>query len=237
MILPSSSKDNSMTTLKALQEKIAKLQAQAEAIAKKETSAVLKKIWDLMEKHGLTTEDIAVGLRKTAALTKSTATKTPATPATVAKYVNRKTGATWSGRGRAPGWITDAEDRSDFLVKGGNSSATVAKKAPKARKHVRGTQALVYRDPETGSTWSGGGRAPVWLATAKNPIEYLIPKTQAFPQSVESSHEMHGVNKPAAKAAGAASNGIEELGDSDLQSGSEEVAHSSTECGGTVCTP
>ncbi|WP_454735746.1 H-NS histone family protein [Cupriavidus necator] len=31
-----------------------------------------------------------------------------------------------------------------------------------------------YRDPKTGKTWSGRGRAPAWLG--KNPNRFLIPE-------------------------------------------------------------
>jgi DNA-binding protein H-NS len=38
------------------------------------------------------------------------------TGAQPAKYINRKTGATWSGRGRAPAWLASVRDRSRFLI-------------------------------------------------------------------------------------------------------------------------
>ncbi len=46
------------TTLEAIQAKIKKLQAQADALMTKKSAAVLKTIHELMEKHGLTTADI-----------------------------------------------------------------------------------------------------------------------------------------------------------------------------------
>src|ERR1700759_3230118 len=101
-----------MATLKGLQDKIAKLQAQAEAIAKKESSAVFGKIRDLMEKHGLTPG--------------------------VAKYVDPKTGATWTGRGRAPAWIANAKNRDKFLASPNDQSKAVAEKKPKSGNYVRG---------------------------------------------------------------------------------------------------
>jgi DNA-binding protein H-NS len=36
-------------------------------------------------------------------------------PAVAAKYRDPETGATWSGRGRAPHWIVD-KNRDDFLI-------------------------------------------------------------------------------------------------------------------------
>ena len=46
------------TTLEAMQAKIKKLQAQADALIAKQSSGVVEKIRELMAKHGLTTADI-----------------------------------------------------------------------------------------------------------------------------------------------------------------------------------
>jgi len=35
-----------------------------------------------------------------------------------AKYLDPKTGATWSGRGPAPAWLAAVKDRTRFLVEG-----------------------------------------------------------------------------------------------------------------------
>ena len=48
------------TTLEAMQAKIKKLQAQADALIAKQSSGVIEKIRELMAKHGLTTADIDV---------------------------------------------------------------------------------------------------------------------------------------------------------------------------------
>jgi DNA-binding protein H-NS len=167
-----------MATLKALQEKIAKLQAQAEAVAKKESSAVFGKIRELMEKHGLTPDDIAAHFRKPFADRKSAAA-TKSSTVGAAKYVDPKTGASWTGHGRAPAWIANAKNRDKFLAGSETTPATVTEKNPKAGNYVRGPQAPKYRDPMSGETWSGRGRAPAWLATVKDRSEYLIEKPDA----------------------------------------------------------
>src|SRR5882757_9412944 len=57
-----------------------------------------------------------------------------------AKYLDPKTGATWSGRGPAPAWLAAAKDRTRFLVDGANagsadaSGAKLARKKPSAKK-------------------------------------------------------------------------------------------------------
>ncbi|KWE28944.1 H-NS histone family protein [Burkholderia territorii] len=35
-----------------------------------------------------------------------------------------------------------------------------------------------YRDPKTGTTWSGRGKPPQWIASAKNRDRFLIPDTE-----------------------------------------------------------
>jgi H-NS histone family len=51
------------------------------------------------------------------------------------KYADPKTGKTWSGFGRAPGWIAKAKNREAFLVdKSGVESPEAALKAPVAKK-------------------------------------------------------------------------------------------------------
>lgn len=92
-----------------------------------------------------------------------------------AKYRHPKTGATWTGHGRAPAWIVSAKDRSKFLIDGEAGRASVAtEKSATAGNYVRGPQAPKYHDPETGATWSGRGPAPAWLAAAKDRTAFLI---------------------------------------------------------------
>ncbi|CAE6824834.1 H-NS histone family protein [Paraburkholderia nemoris] len=163
-----------MATLENLQARIAKLQAQAEAIAKKQSSTVIAKIRELMEKHGLTTADIDAPVDGKGRGRKPADAKVAATSA-VAKYRHPKTGATWTGHGHAPAWIVNVKDRSKFLTGGDSKGAsTTAKKVANAGNYVRGPQEPKYRDPKTGATWSGRGPAPAWLASAKDRTTFLI---------------------------------------------------------------
>jgi DNA-binding protein H-NS len=164
-----------MTTLNNLQAKIAKLQAQAEAIAKNQSSKVIEKIHNLMEAHGLTVADIDAHVGSKPGRKPADA-KESASSADV-KYRDPKTGATWSGRGRAPAWIAKAKDRNKFLIDSPrDGSATTETKVAKAGNYVRGPQAPKYRNPKTGDTWSGRGRAPAWLAAAKDRAAFLIER-------------------------------------------------------------
>ncbi|TAM08244.1 MAG: H-NS histone family protein [Paraburkholderia sp.] len=130
-----------MTTLDVINLKIAKLQKQAVAIAEKEMSAGLARIRELMHRHGLSIADIErfVGKNRGGKLAASggkAAVKAPRAGVRhiEPKYADPKTGATWTGRGRAPAWIRDVRDRSKFLIEAGARSKDVAKKPAPAKK-------------------------------------------------------------------------------------------------------
>ena len=166
-----------MPTLESIQSRIEALQAKADAMLAKQSESALQKIHDLMSRHGLSITDIEQysGTRKRAG--RSNAAQKQSTVA----YQDPKTGATWSGRGRAPGWIANAKDRSKFAV-GASASATSTKAKGTARAAVkrkgkgqpRGPQPALYRDPQSGATWSGRGRAPAWLASIEDRTPFLI---------------------------------------------------------------
>jgi len=131
-----------MSKLTAIKKQIAALEAQAERIAKEEMSSAIAKVKDIMAEFNLTIEHLtqAVGGKRVAKKTKAKA-------ASLAKYADPKTGKTWSGFGRAPGWIAGAKNRDAFLI--GKSVAadsaatapTAAKKASvKAAKAVKATK-------------------------------------------------------------------------------------------------
>ncbi|WP_343665043.1 H-NS family nucleoid-associated regulatory protein [Paraburkholderia tropica] len=165
-----------MATLESIQAKIAKLQAQAATVASTKSTAALEKIRDLMHKHGVGLAEIEafVGKRRGR---KPGQTASAAKTATAAKYLDPKTGATWTGHSRAPAWIANAKDRSKFLVDGAAAVTSVAPKA-KAGNYARGPQPALYQDPKTGATWSGRGRAPAWIASAKDRSRFLIDKPE-----------------------------------------------------------
>jgi DNA-binding protein H-NS len=165
-----------MTTLESMQAKIKKLEQQAEALIAKQSSGVIGKIRKLMAEHGLTAADIDGHAGGKGRAKKAAAKTVGKNSAGAVKYCDPKTGATWTGRGRAPGWIAAAKNRDKFLVDGGAATAKPASvsKAKAAGKYVRGPQPPMYLDPKSGATWSGRGRAPAWLAGAKDRSKLLI---------------------------------------------------------------
>ncbi|WP_423391971.1 H-NS family nucleoid-associated regulatory protein [Burkholderia sp. LMG 21824] len=93
------------TSYKDLKAQAEALAAKAEAARLAELQAVLDDIRAKVAEYGITEKDI-FGRQL------SRSTKAPAE----AKYLDPKTGATWSGRGRAPAWIKDAKNRDRFLI-------------------------------------------------------------------------------------------------------------------------
>ncbi|WP_321788112.1 MULTISPECIES: H-NS family nucleoid-associated regulatory protein [Paraburkholderia] len=184
-----------MATLDSIQAKIAKLQAQAEALVVNKSLVVLNKIRDLMDKHGISVADVDahVGKRRGRQAAKTAGT------APVVKYRDPKSGATWSGHGRAPQWIASARDRSKFLVEGAaQAAAPVKAEAKRIGNYKRGPQPALYREPKSGATWSGRGRAPAWIANVKDRSRFLI--ADADSKTVEAAT----AKKPATAKKGAA---------------------------------
>ncbi|WP_244818567.1 H-NS histone family protein [Caballeronia sp. Lep1P3] len=157
-----------MTTLSNIEERIRKLQARADAIQKKQAIAAVAKIHSLMKEHGLTIDDLTSRGRADAGKDSANAAL-----AATGKYRDPKTGATWSGRGRAPAWIANAKNRARFLV----SAAVESNDSDSGKRtgnYPRGPQPAKYRDPKSGAEWSGRGKAPGWLASVKDKTKFLI---------------------------------------------------------------
>ncbi len=126
-------------TVAEIKKQIAALEARAARMAEQETKASVDKVRALMSQLGVTLEHLSsTVVRKGAAVKKAFVGGKPA-PAKragkgVAKYRDPKTGATWSGFGRAPGWIAGAANRDAFLVGKEHASAAAAKKSTVAQK-------------------------------------------------------------------------------------------------------
>lgn len=165
-----------MATLEAIQARIKKLEAQAQALKAKAASGVIKQIHDLMARHEISIDDVAGFVGKASGKTKANALG----KADSTKYVDPQTGASWSGQGRAPAWIANASDRTAFLAAGAGEAPVRAKVSVKRRIAARkGPQPALYRDPVSGLTWSGFGRAPGWITSAKDRSAFLIEKDSA----------------------------------------------------------
>ena len=196
------------TTLEAMQAKIKKLQAQADALIAKQSSGVIEKIRELMAKHGLTTADIDPHGGSKQRATKAVVKTMSKGSVAAVKYRDPKTGATWTGHGRAPKWIASAKNRERFLVDGSTATAkpTPVSKVNTAGNYVRGPQPAMYRDPKSGATWSGRGRAPAWIAGAKDRTKFLIAsgdEATVAATAGTASKSKTAVKKAASKSVGA----------------------------------
>ena len=130
-----------MSKLTALKKQIAALEAQAERIAKTEMSSAIAKVKGIMAEFNLTMEHLTQAVTGKRAAKK---TKAKAKTASVAKYIDPKSGKTWSGFGRAPGWIAGAKNRDAFLV-GKSAVADSTAKAPAAAKKASAKSAKAVK--------------------------------------------------------------------------------------------
>jgi DNA-binding protein H-NS len=96
-----------VATYRELKEQMAELQLQLTAARQAEFQMVLEDIQAKIAEYGFTEQEV-FGRRRGSSQT--------AKRLSPAKYRDPISGATWSGRGRAPNWIKDAKNRDRFLV-------------------------------------------------------------------------------------------------------------------------
>ena len=108
-------------TLQIIEKRIHALLSQAKRLKRKKLPA-LRQVVRLVRGHSISIGEIRTALAEGGKGKKTTARKTRRASGKVApKYRNPRTGATWSGRGRAARWLVAAEKagrkRTEFLVK------------------------------------------------------------------------------------------------------------------------
>lgn len=97
-----------MPTYQEYQEQIANLQALAEQARLDELKEARRKVRELMDAYKLSPTDFAEPNKKTKQAEKKGAVQ--------AKYRDPDSGATWTGRGRAPRWL-NGRKKEEFLIK------------------------------------------------------------------------------------------------------------------------
>lgn len=90
------------TDLKQLLAARAELEAKIAQARSAESKEALAKIHEWVEEFGFTAQQVFPW-------------KSPTTKKVAAKYLDEKSGATWTGRGKPPLWI-QGKDRSAFLI-------------------------------------------------------------------------------------------------------------------------
>ena len=90
-----------MKTYNEIRNEIARLEKDAKEAYQREFSAIIGEIKQKMADYGITASDLGAKVLK-----KKTVP---------AKYKNSATGELWSGRGKAPKWIS-GKNKNDFLI-------------------------------------------------------------------------------------------------------------------------
>ncbi|KVL43444.1 H-NS histone [Burkholderia territorii] len=98
-----------MATYRQLTAQLERLQQKIDKEREKAIAEAIATIRAKIEEYDITAEEL--GFRPIGAAGASKP-KRPLPP----KYLNPKTGETWSGRGRAPAWL--GKNRARFLIKG-----------------------------------------------------------------------------------------------------------------------
>ncbi|MGK8198540.1 H-NS histone family protein [Burkholderia cepacia] len=96
-----------MSTYLELKAQAEALAQQAEEARRAELDSIITTMREQIAEYGITADQL-FGRRRTAASN----ARAPIAP----KYQDPKTGATWSGRGKAPQWIAKAKNRDRFLI-------------------------------------------------------------------------------------------------------------------------
>ena len=163
-----------MATLSSIRKQIELLEKKAQELIKKESAQAIAKVRELIEKHGLTAQDI--GLTKPA---RKAARKAPegrakrgskkvAKAAGVPMYRDPETGKTWTGRGKPPAWIAGAGDRSKFLIDQAPAQAepSAAKKTRVSRKSAAASKKGSAKRASRTAVSSKGAKAPTGKSRA-----------------------------------------------------------------------
>lgn len=109
-----------------IEKEISKLQKQMQALQAKQRKPMIASIVRSMREYDITPEEITAAFNHKSA-GRSSATRKPAAAAKPVakrvippKYRNPETQDTWTGRGKAPRWVTEAEaagtPREAFLI-------------------------------------------------------------------------------------------------------------------------
>jgi DNA-binding protein H-NS len=176
-------------TYAEIQQRIAALQVEAQALLAKEVAGVVERIQAAIAQYGLTAEQLFAKSSVKAAVTRvgKRPAKAPAKKRSRVTYSDGS-GNTWSGMGKRPNWLRvllDTGKTLEDLVSSGKPAiakghskgpsempseaaaqapatkkTSIAKSRPKRRKAK-----TTYKD-DAGHSWSGFGPKPGWLKEA-----------------------------------------------------------------------
>lgn len=148
-----------MATYAQLKKQIEQLAKKAEAALRAEKDEVLSKVRESVSSFSLTVEEVFGAVTKKTKSSKPAGAKRVPKGAGQAKYADPKTGATWSGFGRAPAWLASAKDRTKFLIDQQAAIAVPAKS--KAVKSATKPKAKSKTTKAPATKTAGKAAAPV----------------------------------------------------------------------------
>lgn len=118
-----------MKSYAAVRAQIAQLEKEAEDLRKAEVAKVIAQVREAIATYGLTAADLGFrGLGKGSLGTP----KAHRAGAGIPKYRDPKSGKTWTGHGKPPGWIAGVRNRDAFLID--KPAAEVTPAAPATNK-------------------------------------------------------------------------------------------------------
>ena len=204
-------------TYAQINKEIENLQKEAATLRAAELKVVISRINEAIAVYGITLADLAFdGKTKSVAAPKTKAMKAAATKRAFKQYADGA-GNTWTGRGPRPKWLRDISEKggdiSKFVVTG-KSAGAPAKSATSGAPVTAATKSVVkakspvaakYRDPATGSSWSGRGSKPTWLRMALesgrkiNEFTVAAARAAAEPKKAKAKAKAKTKNPVAAK--------------------------------------
>jgi DNA-binding protein H-NS len=210
-----------MTTYADVKKQIAQLEKKAAELRKVEVAKAVADIREQMAKYELTVDDIGTG--KSAKAGKPVTGNVKVKIGKPAKYKDPKTGKTWTGHGKAPGWIaaaTKAGRRDDFLIGKGTQAkdakpvekpksikpataakaSTIAKKAVTKKVTAKKPQLAAQKAPVTKKATAAAKKPPV--TTKVKPASPAKKTATKAPAKSPSKSKVKPVSKPASKLDG-----------------------------------
>jgi DNA-binding protein H-NS len=172
----------SMSTYRDIKVQIAKLEKQAADLYSKEVAAVAAKVRALVDEYGLTAEHL--GLKGKAAKAKGVRKSATAVKPGVPKYRDPASGKTWTGKGKAPGWINEGlkqgKSKDDFLIgRKSPAKASTATKVAKAAKPPVKTKAVKAKPAKRGKVAAAVKKPAAKKPAAKKAVVAAKPAKAA----------------------------------------------------------
>lgn len=151
-----------------IRAQITRLEKEAELAREKELKEVIALIREKIAMYGLTSADLGLkdGKGKSA----------PKPLARAPKYRDPKTGKTWTGHGKPPGWIAGAKNRDIFLIEGAPSAPASSAKASAPAKKAGPSKATTVKParkvtaPKTAPVKAAPVKATKGKAAAKKAV-------------------------------------------------------------------